>query len=88
MSIRRADEYIQIAKEIKMADSAILENFKKSTLLLLSSKSTPETAKQELIEKASNGEQVSYKEAQELVKAHKEIADMQSFTLFFLCCKI
>jgi hypothetical protein len=47
------------------------------TLYLLAQTSTPESARQEAIEKAESGETISHKEAKELVDAHKRISNLE-----------
>jgi hypothetical protein len=64
-SLRTVNRMMNVSKNAKLADL----NFSPSTLYLLSEPSIPETAREEAIERAEEGETVTHKEVKELVDA-------------------
>lgn len=76
-SIDTAERFIQVAQQFNNPQIADF-GFTKSVLYLLAAPSTPETARQEAIERAEAGESLSHKQAQELIEAHKAIADKEA----------
>jgi predicted nucleic acid-binding Zn-ribbon protein len=58
-----------------------LTEIQPSVLLLISEPSTPENAIQEVLEKASNGEQVKVAEAKEIIEKNKKIAEQDKLIL-------
>lgn len=53
----------------------------KSTLYLLAAPSTPESARDEALDMAEEGEAITHQQAQDLVEAHKKIADQRTFII-------
>jgi len=73
MSKERAAEYMRISSAFKGADSALLENFSKSSLLLLSSKDTPDEAREEALDFSSRGQYIGAEEATALKEKAKRL---------------
>ncbi len=76
MSEFRAREYMRIEQAFKTADSAVLENLNKTSLLLLSSPSLPEEIREEVKEQvlviAETGEKVTLDMVKDLIREKKE----------------
>jgi len=66
--------FIQFGSTAKFA----LKDIQPSVLYLLAAPSTPESARQEAIEKAEEDEAITHKQAQELIQAHKEIENKEA----------
>ena len=76
-SIDTAENMISVCKKFenpKISDYG----FSKSVMYLLAKNNTPESARQEAVDLAEQGETVTHKEAKELVEAHKVIAGLES----------
>lgn len=74
-SLPTAERMIQVAERF---ENRQIDDFSKSVLYLLAAPSTPESARQEAIEKAEAGESITHKQAKELVDAHKAIEEKQA----------
>ncbi len=66
---------MQIAENFKNATVAHLDNFQTRALAALAAPSVPESAREEAISKAEQGEKITHADAQELIQAHKLIAE-------------
>lgn len=64
---------LNVYDEFGCTANLAVRDLQPSVLYLLAAPSTPESARQEAIEKAESGEALTHKQAQELIKAHKEI---------------
>jgi len=72
-TVKRFMEVAETFKSDKLADF----NFSKSVLYLLAAPSTPEAAREEAIELAEDGKNLSYQQAEDLIKAHKLIKSLE-----------
>ena len=72
-SVRTASRFMQVATKFKCAKLAHL-NIAVSALYLLAKSSTPEQALKEALEIASEGENLTYSKAAEIVNRHLELA--------------
>jgi len=85
--IRWVKEDLGISKRLGLSWLNVYEKFgsanfapidiQPSVLYLLAAPSTPESAREEAIEKAEAGESLSHKQAQELIEAHKALAERE-----------
>jgi hypothetical protein len=71
-SVRQSQRMMQVAESFKSDNLSFLQGFQPSALYALAASSTPEPAREEAIQKAEAGEQISHAEAQELIRRHKE----------------
>jgi len=71
-SVRQSQRMMQVAESFKSDNLSFLQGFQPSALYALAAPSTPEPAREEAIQKAEAGEQISHAEAQELIRRHKE----------------
>ena len=78
MSRERAAEYMRIASAFKSADSAHLENFSKTALLLLSSGDIPEPIRDEALELAAGGEFIDADTVRELKEKLESLENEKS----------
>ena len=72
---KQAERWMRITGELP--NSTPMSNSVIKVLSLLAQDSTPESARQEVIDKAENGEKVTYADAQELVKTMREIESLE-----------
>lgn len=72
---RTARQFMSVAEKFKSENFSVLE-IGASALYLLASPSTPEAARAEAIERASNGEAITHKVAQGIVNGHKPTAEL------------
>ncbi len=72
IKFERAYEYIRIYKQFGSIAESAIDNFQKSSLILLSSPSTPPEAKRESIARAESGEKITHKLAKEIQAKHKK----------------
>lgn len=71
-----AYNFINVAEKFPTVGSLI--NFYPRALYLLSAPSTPESAREEAINKAEQGEKITNEKAKELIEAHKQIEEKQN----------
>ncbi len=72
-----ANNMMSVAESFKCKTVLHLENFQTRALYALASSTVPESARDEAIQKAESGEKVTHADAQELIRAHKLIADQE-----------
>ncbi|MEI6313970.1 MAG: DUF3102 domain-containing protein [Syntrophus sp. (in: bacteria)] len=77
-SQRTAYNMMQVAENIKVATVATLENIQLKALYLLAAPSTPESAREEAISRAEDGEKLTHAQVKELVDAKKAIAGLEN----------
>lgn len=75
MSKERAAEYMRVAKEFDGIDSNLLDQFGKSALVMLSSRSVPAEVRERALELAESGEKVSV----DVVKKLREEMDLLKY---------
>jgi hypothetical protein len=73
MKPRQARLLMQVARQFKTGNFAALE-FAPSALYLLAEMQTPDSARQEAINRAESGEKVTLRTAKEIVSRHKSVA--------------
>lgn len=71
-SISTATKFMQVAEQFKDVNFNHL-NITASTLYMIAAPSTPKEVRVEVLERASNGENISYTEAKKIVSQYKEI---------------
>lgn len=72
-SVKTARQMMKAADVFSKQTNSSVLNFAKETLFLLAQDSTPDTAREEAIDRAEQGEKFTHKQAKELVEAHKAI---------------
>lgn len=75
MSIRMARNFMSVTETFKSATVADL-NLSPKVLYLLAAPSTPDEARTETIDRATQGETITHRTAKEIVKVHKEDNDL------------
>jgi len=73
----RAYEYIRIAEAFGNSADSALDNLQKSSLILLSSPSIPDEAREEATERAETGEEITHQKAKEPKESLKTIAELE-----------
>ncbi|MDF5729593.1 MAG: DUF3102 domain-containing protein [Rhizonema sp. PD38] len=76
-SISAATKFMQVAEQFKCVNFSHL-NITASTLYLIAAPSTPKEARIEVLERASNGENISYTKAKVIVSQHKKTTKLKS----------
>lgn len=70
-SVSTATKFMQVAEQFKCVNFKHLK-INASTLYLIAAPSTPKAARIEVLERASNGESITYTEARTIVSQHKK----------------
>ncbi len=76
-SISAATKFMQVADQFKCVNFTHL-NITASTLYLIAAPSTPKEARVEVLERASNGENISYTKAKVIVSQHRKTTKLKS----------
>lgn len=76
-SISAATKFIQVAEQFKCVNFTHL-NITASSLYLIAAPSTPKEARVEILERASNGENISYTKAKIIVSQHRKTTKLKS----------
>ncbi len=76
-SVSAATKFMQVAEQFKCVNFTHL-NITASTLYLIAAPSTPKEVRAEVLERASNGENISYTKAKAIVSQHRETACFKS----------
>jgi phage N-6-adenine-methyltransferase len=74
-SERTAQRYMSVAQAFKSDTVSVLANAEARALYLLAAPSTPESVREEAVQRAETGERLTYKAAREMVREHKWPAD-------------
>lgn len=77
-SISSATKFMQVTEQFKNVNFTHF-NFATSALYVLAAPSTPDSARQDALEIASQGENITYSLAKLIVKHHKELAEKESY---------
>ena len=77
-SISSATKFMQVTEQFKNVNFTHF-NFATSALYVLAAPSTPDSARQNALEIASQGENITYSLAKLIVKQHKELAEKESY---------
>ncbi len=76
-SVSAATKFMQVAEQFKCVNFTHL-NITASTLYLIAAPSTPKEARIEVLERASNGENIGYTKAKAIVSQHRKTASLKS----------
>lgn len=76
-SVSTATKFMQVAEEFKFVNFTNL-NITASVLYLIAAPSTPKEARVEVLQRASNGENIGYTQAKEIVYEHRKKASLKS----------
>jgi hypothetical protein len=76
--IRTAEKMMNVVLNFKYAETAHLDSFHKEALYLLAASSTPESAREEAIEKVEQGETITHRDAKALIESHKRIEKLEA----------
>ncbi|KAB8320093.1 DUF3102 domain-containing protein [Tolypothrix campylonemoides VB511288] len=76
-SVSAATKFMQVAQQFKCVNFTHL-NITASTLYLIAAPSTPKHVREEVLKRASNGENISYTKAKAIVSQHKKTASLKS----------
>jgi hypothetical protein len=77
-TLRTAEKMMNVVLRFKCEETSFLDLFHREALYLLASSSTPESAREEAIEKAEQGETITHKDAKELIESHKRIEKLEA----------
>lgn len=76
-SVSAATKFMQVAEQFKCVNFTHL-NITASTLYLIAAPSTPKEVREEVLQRASNGENISYTKAKAIVCQHRKTASLKS----------
>jgi phage N-6-adenine-methyltransferase len=77
-SERTAQRYMSVAQAFKSDTVSVLANAEAKALYLLAAPSTPESAREEAVQRAGTGERLTYNTAREMVQEHKQMDSASS----------
>lgn len=77
-SVSAATKFMQVAEQFKCINFTHL-NITASTLYLIAAPSTPKEVREEILERASNGENIGYTKVKAIVCQHRKTASLKSY---------